>query len=389
MRVELHTSFAASRKEPLLQAMDRVRQAFLDAGLGEPAIHFTFGDGALRGSISCVDRVLKRHPELEPFVTAGVPSPLNPGARRISNQPGSPSAGQPLPYTTLQAIAAGVPRSFPFHGIALHFTAPEFGEIPHNPLLPNVMAGVLLSDSWWVNGRNRSLSACTVVEAEAASKKLPPLPPAVAAVLAACGKVKRTVQVPIAAPTGTAARMPVLPGAVSNVNPEAALKVREIVLDYRARMSEILAQASLPHLLPTTREALQETGLGVTAGPKKPALEAAFQPLGYSCRGGSGTFTLRRRTPSNLTVELYMDVGTWSHSVIAMFRVLGLGFKASLTLPVSENAASGGQYPIGPPERWQKIVENYAALVAELDRSFVPAIEAAAGPSPEWYQPES
>jgi hypothetical protein len=35
------------------------------------------------------------------------------------------------------------------------------------------------------------------------------------------------------------------------------------------------------------------------------------------------------------------------------------------------------------------VVEKLAALVAELDRTFVPAIEAAAGPSHEWYQPES
>jgi len=28
-------------------------------------------------------------------------------------------------------------------------------------------------------------------------------------------------------------------------------------------------------------------------------------------------------------------------------------------------------------------------LVVELDRSFVPEIEAAAGSSPEWYQPEA
>ena len=33
-----------------------------------------------------------------------------------------------------------------------------------------------------------------------------------------------------------------------------------------------------------------------TSGPKKPALVAAFGPLGYDCRGESGTFTLRRRS---------------------------------------------------------------------------------------------
>jgi hypothetical protein len=27
--------------------------------------------------------------------------------------------------------------------------------------------------------------------------------------------------------------------------------------------------------------------------------------------------------------------------------------------------------------------------VAELDKSFVPAVEAVAGPAPEWYRPES
>jgi hypothetical protein len=49
----------------------------------------------------------------------------------------------------------------------------------------------------------------------------------------------------------------------------------------------------------------------------------------------------------------------------------------------------GAQYPIGDAEQWQKIVENLGALVAELERAFVPEVEAAAGPSPEWYHPET
>jgi hypothetical protein len=39
-------------------------------------------------------------------------------------------------------------------------------------------------------------------------------------------------------------------------------------------------------------------------------------------------------------------------------------------------------------DQWRQLVENLAVLVAELDRTFVPAVEAAAGPSPEWYRPE-
>jgi hypothetical protein len=82
-------------------------------------------------------------------------------------------------------------------------------------------------------------------------------------------------------------------------------------------------------------------------------------------------------------------VGTWGHQVLAMFRVWGLGFKGLLTLPVAANAVAAAQYPIGDADRRQKIVENLGAMVRELERSLVPEIEAAAGPSPEWYQPEA
>ena len=72
MRVALITTFAATRKEPLVEMMNRVHQGFLDAGLGEPAIRFSLGDGLL-GGVSAVDRVLKRHPELERFLTQTEP----------------------------------------------------------------------------------------------------------------------------------------------------------------------------------------------------------------------------------------------------------------------------------------------------------------------------
>jgi hypothetical protein len=177
--------------------------------------------------------------------------------------------------------------------------------------------------------------------------------------------------------------------AIASANPEALRAVQTIVVEYRARMKEVVERAALPHELLPTIEAMRATPLGAASGPRKPALERVFKPMGYSCRGETGTFTLQRRTAANLTLELHLDVGTWSHKVISMFRVWGLGFKALLILPVSANAVIGGQYPIGDSDQWQKIVENLAALVAELERSFVPEIEKAVGPSPEWYQPQS
>jgi len=117
-------------------------------------------------------------------------------------------------------------------------------------------------------------------------------------------------------------------------------------------------------------------------------LVRAFKPMGYDCQAERGTFTLRRRTPGNLTVEINLDVGTWSKSLSGSFTVKGVGFSARLRLPVSKRALEGMQYRIGDAATWQKLVDNMAAIVAEFDRTFVPAIEAAAGPAPEWFTPE-
>ena len=173
---------------------------------------------------------------------------------------------------------------------------------------------------------------------------------------------------------------------------ETGEAIQAVVHAYRARIPELLE--TLPHDLPLqVEDSPPPTVSGAPAsGPKKPDLVRAFAPLGYDCRGESGSFTLRRRTAGNLAVELQLDVGTWSNSIAAFMRVVGLvdgqGFKATLLLPASRQA-SHGQFPIGGHERWRQIVDNLAALVAALDRSFVPAIEAVTGPSPEWFRPES
>ncbi len=297
-------------------------------------------------------------------------------SRLLSNA----ESGEAAVYSTLRAIAEGVTRSYPFGAVAMHFHAPVFGErLIGLPKFGHSLPGVLVIDNRWINGRRRALSVYTTVEANEGDKKLPPNPPPVDAVIKACGKVKGTAQVPIRAEGGA------IVGSVPSANVDA---VKAVVADYRARVEEVVERAGMPHNLPPAAE-IRLQNLGVTAGPRKPALEAAFKPMGYDCRGGSGVFHLTRRTAGNLTVELYLDVGTWSHSVSAIFSVRGAGFKASFPIPVAMQDVAGGQYPIGDAAQWQKIVENLAAMVRELDRSFVAEIEQAAGPSPAWYQPSS
>jgi hypothetical protein len=373
----MNLSFAVNKKETLSEMVGRVRQAFLEAGLAEPTIRFTFVDSALKKGAP-VDRVLKRHPEMERFLAF---RPLIPSDSTQSRQLSNTETGEGVEYSTLQAILEGVPRSYAFLGVWLHFHAPVFGErLIGLPKIGNSFPGVMITDNKWLSGRRRALSVYTVVEADAGDKKLPPNPEPVDAVIKACGKVTRTDQVHLLAPDGRT-----ILGAIP---PEKAQAVKAIVADYRARIKSVVDLADLPHDLPLGAEIRQQMA-GVAAGPRKPALEAAFKPMGYGCRGGSGEFHLTRRTAGNLTIELYLDVGTWSHTVSAIFMVFGAGFRESLPIPVAPREAGGGQYPIGDADQWQRIVENLAAMVRELDRSFVPEIEQAAGPTPAWYRPNS
>jgi hypothetical protein len=383
MQVALLTTFVATRKEPLAELLDRIHASFLASGLDAPSILFTFADSPIPMGVSAIDRLLKKYPEFLRLVGERPPIPNVPTVRHVSNRPGSAGAGHVVPFAALRAVAAGVPRSLPIHGISIHFQSPAFGvPFPLGNLAP-MDPGIMVTDSWWVNGRNRGVTALTSVDADPAGKKLPPLPERVAAVLAACGKIKSTAQVPLA-PGGT----PTAPAQLARASQEVAEAVVKVIRDYQSRMADIVERAAPPHDLPPALEALKTVPMAAAAGPKKPALVRAFKPMGYDCQGGQGTFTLRRRTAGNLTVSIDLDVGTWSRSLHGSFSVQGVGFSARLRLPVSTRALDGMQYRIGDAAHWQQLVDNLAAIVAELDRTFVPEIEAAAGPAPEWYTPE-
>lgn len=69
--------------------------------------------------------------------------------------------------------------------------------------------------------------------------------------------------------------------------------------------------------------------------------------------------------------------------VTAVHTVQAPTIRARLPIPI------GGalQYPIGDTDRWCQIVENLAAVIDELDRTYVPELEAVLGPVPDWFDP--
>ena len=300
MQVALMTTFAVTKKEPLADLLERIHAAFLSSGLGEPSILFTFSDSPVPKSSTAIDRLLKKHPEFARFTGERSFVPNMPPIRQVSNRPGFAGEGQSVPFSTLLAVAAGVPKSLPFHGVSMHFHSPEFG-VPFPFATTPIDPGVMVTDSWWVNGRNREVSALTSVDADPAAKTLPPHPAKVAAVLAACGKVKSTVQLPFAA-SGT----PAAPPQIARPSDEVSKAVTKVIREYRSRLPEIVERTA-PHDLPPALEAMKHIDFAATTGPKKPALVRAFKPMGYDCQAGHGTFTLRRRTTTHLTVEISLS----------------------------------------------------------------------------------
>jgi hypothetical protein len=398
-------SFAASKREPFGTAAARLYDAFLAAGLGAPRVRFRFADHAplpeamtarvpgLPQRVSAVDRALKRYPELARFLRPAQPDPRTGGAAQAIANVGAEAEAEPVPFETLRAIADGVPKSYPFRAASLHFSAPEFTggallpERPDSAALRMLMRagvemgggagpapGVGLLDSWWVNGRERRLSATHVVEADPGAKKLPPPPPPVVAVLAACGKARKTVQVPIA------------DTADATAAPETDAALKAAMQAWRAELPAVAA--ALPYDVATRMEPLAGP-----SGPKKPELERVFGPRGYAIRGETGQFVLRRRSKAGLIMTLAVDVGTWSDSLSVHLGIFGMragaGFRLACALPTTRaqgGTLTYGQVRIGTPERWRCLVENLGDVVDAAERGLVPAIEAIAPDTPAWYQ---
>jgi hypothetical protein len=379
MNVAVTLEFKADRKEPLGDLIRRVAAAFDQADL-EPQVSATFSDGppGIR-TTSAVERAIKKYPHLARFERSDAPLQRVglPNIRRLTNVDGE----EAFPMADLLALADGLPRSLPFQSVNVLFGHADFGKAHDFPIGLTPPTGISIGDNWWINGRNRALSAFYAVDADATARTLPEPLATIGAILSSLGKPKRSAQFvaprlasPAPAAT-TKSATPALPLDVAAISP--------IVAKYRAGMMALVERIGLPHDLPAPND-VRQMHRGAS-GPLKPTLVDAFKPRGYSCRGGSGTFTLRRRTAANHVVDIELDVGTWSRSLTAMFSVHGPGFNATLTMPVT--LRGGGQYPIGDTANWERIVANLATIADELERTFVAEIEGAVGPAPAWFEP--
>ncbi|HKF46694.1 MAG TPA: hypothetical protein VKB38_05005 [Terracidiphilus sp.] len=381
MKLYMRQEYRASRKEPFGEMLRRIYEGLGQGGV--PVLYrFTFADHLVPGMVSSVARAVKKHPHLAPLVTTQPIPPVL--SAKDPERVGSPAIigdATKLEFAQLAEVADGLPRSLPFRLADVRFYTDEFGKAPPAVATERTELSALLhghfntgmraADTWWVNGRQRHLGAAYVVEVTEGNRKVPLPGGALGKFVATLGKARTVAQFPIKESEEGEA---VVVKGKSQAPPELVALAEQL----RARVPELIAGARMPHAIESARAEHAQS-------PLKPALEKHFKPLGYACKGGSGIFTLRRRTAENHVVEVSLDVGTWSRHLTGHFHVYMPDFQIRLPMPASAELHAM-QCDIGDADRWEKLVENMAAFTAHLDREVVPEIGKVAGPAPAWFE---
>lgn len=346
MLVRVENTYKLDKKERLGDTLRRLESLFQQAEVPynwEASFQESFGES----SSTALERFFKRYPQhrgLEQTVTI-------PGI--IPYQLQSLSANQDtFPFALLCEVADGIPRSYPFPIAITNFTS--------NSSNPATITVALYSGAL---GRKATLTASYQTQIPDNAKAPAPPPSDLAPLFELLGKPAKSSRAPVEA---------------TPIDPRPLI---EIIQTYRRRMLDISHEANLPHQLPPLQEALT---VRAEPHPLKPTLVARFEPLGFSCKGGSGIFNLRRKTPGNHVIGLMLDVGTYSRLLTAQFEFFTLGYRAVIPLPVAAGT-NPPQYPIGSPEQWAKLVDNLATLLLWLEPTLIRELEAAAPPAPSWF----
>jgi len=245
MHVAVQMEFKADRREPLGDMLRRIAAQFEQAGL-ELTTGATFSDGMVASKTSAIDRALKKYPHLAAFLREDAPFPSMPAMRRLTSQ-----GTRPFAMEDVIALADGMPRSLPFHAVIVQFRHADFDGTSPESSRPAPAFGVIVHDSWWVNGRTRNLSAAYSVDVYGAAKKLPDPPASVRPILDAFGKPRNRRQLVVQPPDADE----------GSRDPGNAAKLAPIVAAYRSAMQSLLQRIALPHDLPPARDVRRANAL--------------------------------------------------------------------------------------------------------------------------------
>ncbi len=135
-----------------------------------------------------------------------------------------------------------------------------------------------------------------------------------------------------------------------------------------------LAQAvSFPHDLP-------DVSASAPAHPPgyRSTVRDVFEARGFHYLSNASTSSvvgIGKRLTDSSSLQLSLDVGTWSVSASAILFVSIEDRYAAFRLPPSLRAAQRGQYPMIDEAQWRMLLENHAASVELIEQHVLECAE--------------
>jgi hypothetical protein len=344
--------------------------------------------------VSAVDRLTKKYPLLKKYEGVEVHTDTNRAPSKYLstlgegwNVPAHTQTGEITPEL-LEAIADGIPRSYPAHHSTFVFDQIDWngkGETdapaPHHEASPRFPShyhypSVILQSDWWISGRTINLWATVdLAVPDEGSKSLSEISQKAQQCIEKLGKVQKEELIIVPSREKELELIPKME------------KAKEITRDYDRLGAYWQGSNPLPDFPYSLPDPYNQVDTEESVSPKK-VIQDLLKPRGYRYRSnfsGLGTYHLVKRLPSHNRVVLEFDFAPMARALSCTMYVQGMYWKHGLDVKYS-NGITPCQYSIKSAESLDMAVANMAAAIDFLEREYVPKLEDIYGDSPEWIE---
>jgi hypothetical protein len=366
------------------EALGSVFETMDATGVAAAPLRFLFEDAP--GGAACA-RLVDQFPEMAAFAVRTTPGSGRPASLHFSNldgrwQGGNPKAAGEPSRPLLLSVAAGIPMEFPLGTVV-------------------VLIGPVRWDGSAAEIQPREASARPVPINKPALSGLSPsltyLAPGLILQRLSAGGLRLWVTEQLGEPAADAPAAPAVREFLNrfgppqsdvltsvpetqevNEVPAAAGDPAQIHADYKSRMGEIVAGLALPFEPPGPEQFGHVPHAPL--GKIRAVILDTFKKDGWrqaSSGSGAGSHKLCKKTPGGRRLELSFDTGSWSRHVVCMLALMSERGAARIPIPADRSLRL--QYLTPNPQVFAGVLENMRVVVAHLEHTWLPAMEAALG----------
>lgn len=396
MRLRRTIHFKLPKTETLTNVFSRLVEMLGHHGCTKPIIVFRLENMPGGRSNACA-RVTKTFPKMGCFQQTEIDKVFpKESVLVLTNRPSASNGISVVPIQlaeieTLEQIANGVPKSYPFFWAEFLFAGVSFLDCETKTTAQSVadflsvtgdslacadIPNVYLKNGYTPSGRRCELKVTIEQPMPAFDLKSIPDFGKASDFIASLGKV------------GLTHTSLVLSEEEDKKIDSLYDQSQKFYAEYESTVANHINRISFPHDLPAPSWEMAMSGFEKVGSLKEPLVEV-FRAMGYRYepkQSGRGEYCLQKRTPRGNLIKLSLDTGFMTKSVSAGLYLSGLGLRYNFSLlPISAKLTSISQYPILDLEHWRKIVENLGAVVDYLESQIIPGIDEIWGQCPLWY----